>query len=198
MFRTLGLQLKKPSGLVGKLVGKIMEKGNREIYEKMINQLELKKGDKIYEIGFGSGLGIDLIARKKTSVILHGIDYSELMVGEATKRNRPLIDDGTVNLRLGDFMTAPVMPGKYDKVFCVNVIYFWSDLNRAFVKVYSMLNENGLFCIFMVPDKYLMDRRFAEEFFKHPIEKVVTELQNAGFKSIEYSLDKGYYIKARK
>lgn len=176
----------------------MMEKRNREFYEKMVNELELKRGDQIYEIGFGSGLGIDLIAHKRIDCTIHGIDYSELMVREATKRNQLLIDNGTANLKHGDFMTSPVTQAKYDKVFCVNVIYFWSDLNRVFSKVYSMLKANGLFYIFMVPDKYLMNKKFAEEFFKHPIENVVTELQRAGFKNIEYRLDKGYYIKGRK
>jgi len=198
MFRELGEQLRKPSGPLGKLVAKIMDRRNKEFYENIIIDLELKSGDKIYEIGFGPGLGIGLIAGKRLDCTIHGIDFSELMVRRATKRNQKFIDDGTVNLRHDDFLTATIDLGKYDKVYCVNVIYFWSDLNRVFSKIYSMLNKKGMYCIFMIPDKKLINRKFAEEFFKYPIGQVEIALQKAGFKSIEYKLDKGYYIKARK
>lgn len=121
-----------------------------------------------------------------------------MMFRKASIRNQKLIDEGTVNLRQGDFITTPIDPDKYDKVFCVNVIYFWSDLKRVFIKIHSMLRQNGLFCIFMISDKELINRKFAEEFFKHPIGKVEDELKKAGFKSVTYKYDKGYYIKAKK
>jgi len=108
-----------------------------------------------------------------------------------------LIAEGLVHLSYGDFLTAEVDQEKYDKVFCVNVIYFWSDLSKVFPKVYSMLDKDGLFCIFMTPDKVMAHRKFAEDFFKYPIGNVESELKKAGFKSVEYKLDKGYYIKAR-
>ena len=198
MFRELGEQLRKPSGTYGKLVAKMMERRNREFYEKIIIDLELKSGDKIYEIGYGPGLGINLIANSTIDCSISGIDYSELMVRKATKRNKKFIKAGIVNLKYGDFVTATIDHERYDKVFCVNVIYFWSDLNKVFRKIYSMLNKNGMYCIFMTPDKEITNRKFAEDFFKYPIGQVETALQKAGFKSIEYKLDKGYYIKAIK
>lgn len=198
MFKTLGEQLRKPSGTLGRFVAKMMDTRNREFYVKIINDLELKSGDKIYEIGYGPGLGINLIAGNKVDCTISGIDFSELMYRGATKRNQKYVDEGRVTLSYGDFLTSAPEQQTYDKVFCVNVIYFWSDLNRVFKMIYSMMNEDGLFCIFMTPDKVIANLKFTEEFFKYPIGQVESELMKAGFKSVEYKLDKGYYIKARK
>ncbi|HAH25728.1 MAG TPA: hypothetical protein DCL77_18555 [Prolixibacteraceae bacterium] len=198
MFRALGEQLRKPSGTFGKIVAKMMDTRNREYYEKIISDLELKSGDNVYEIGYGPGWGIGLIADSTFDCSISGIDFSELMYSEATKRNQLFIDEGRVNLTYGDFLTASIDPETYDKVFCVNVIYFWSDLNRVFKKIYAMMNKEGLFCIFMTPDKVIAHLKFTEEFFKYPIKQVESELKKAGFNSVEHKLDKGYYIKARK
>ncbi|HEY3372056.1 MAG TPA: class I SAM-dependent methyltransferase [Prolixibacteraceae bacterium] len=202
MFRSLGEQLRKPSGAFGQLVSKMMDARNREFYENIIRDLDLQAGDKIFEIGFGTGLGIELIANHPSVLgvgcSIDGIDLSELMVQNATKRNQMLIDQGLVHLQCGDFFTAVFDDESYDKIFCVNVIYFWSNLYKIFKKIHSMLNQDGLFCLFMIPDKEIAHQRFAEEFFKHPIGKVESELEKAGFKNIEYRLDKGYYIKAKK
>lgn len=198
MFKTLGEQLRKPSGTIGKLVGKFMDARNRVFYEKIIRDLELRGDDRIYEIGFGTGLGINLIAEKMDNGSVKGIDFSGLMYSEATQRNYKYIANGTVTLSYGDFMTASFDTEKFDKVFCVNVIYFWSDLDQVFKKIHSMLNRDGVFCIFMTPDKEIANRKFAEEFFKYPISHVEFALLTAGFASVSYKLDKGYYIKARK
>lgn len=198
MYKELGEQLRKPSGTFGNLVAKLMDMRNREFYEKIIIDLELKRGDKIYEIGYGTGLGIGLIASKKPDCTIHGIDFSELMVRKATQRNQKFIREGIVNLKYGDFVTSDIDYERYDKVFCVNVIYFWGDLNIVFQKVHSMLKKDGIYCIFMTPDKDITNRKFAEDFLKYPIGQVEEALLKAGFKSVEYKLDRGYYVKSRK
>jgi cyclopropane fatty-acyl-phospholipid synthase-like methyltransferase len=198
MFRALGKQLRQPSGLFGRLVSIMMDRRNRAFYETIIKELDLKSGDRIYEIGYGPGLGINLIANRITGCSIEGIDFSELMYNQAAKRNRKFVDAGIVNLRFGDLLTSAVDNEQYDKIFCVNVIYFWSDLAVVFDKIYSMLYDSGRFCIFMTPAKDFEKLKFAEDFFKYSIETVESELKQAGFKSVEYKLDKGYYIKAIK
>ena len=198
MFKELGKQLRKPSGIFGRIVAKIMDIRNREFYEKTILELDIKSGDKIFEIGYGPGLGIHLIANLNKDCSISGIDYSELMYSKATKRNKKFIDEGIVNLKYGDLLTADVVNERYDKIFCLNVIYFWSDLKVVFDRIYSMLNEGGMYSIFMTPVKEIETQKFTKEFCKYSIEQVESELKKAGFKQVEYILDKGYYIKSRK
>jgi len=198
MLKALGEQLRRPSGLFGRLVSVMMDMRNREFYENMLTELQIKRGDRIYEIGYGPGLGINLIANSNTECTISGIDFSELMYVKAVSRNKQFVDSGVVNLKYGDFLTAKFDHEQYDKIFCINVIYFWSDLVTVFEKIYSMLSDGGLFCIFMTPQKEMDKLKFADDFYKYSIESVESELKKAGFKSIEFKLDKGYYIKASK
>lgn len=197
-MKGLGKQLRKPSGFFGKLVSKMMDIRNRGFYERIISELDIKSGDKIYEIGYGPGLGINLIANSRTNCSIYGIDFSELMYRKATKRNKKFINNGVVNLRYGDLLTADTGNEKYDRIYCVNVIYFWTDLNIVFEKIYSMLNDGGVYCIFMTHKKDFEKPAFTEDFCKYSIEEVESALKKAGFKSIEYKFDKGYYIKSKK
>ena len=50
----------------------------------------------------------------------------------------------------------------------------------------------------MIPETELEKLKFAEDFIKYSIERVEFELRKVGFKSVEYNLDKGYYIKSIK
>jgi ubiquinone/menaquinone biosynthesis C-methylase UbiE len=198
MFKTLGEQFRKPSGFVGKLVSKIMEMRNNEFYVKTIKELDIKNGEKIFEIGYGPGFGINLIANNMPNCMISGIDYSDLMYRKAIKRNKKFIESRVVSLKYGDLLTVELDHEKYDKVFCINVIYFWSDLSRVFQKIHSMMNKDGIYCIFMTPEKEFKKLKFTKNFCKYSIEKVESELKKAGFKNVEYKLDKGYYIKAKK
>jgi len=201
MLESLGRQLRKPSGFYGRLVSRMMNKRNKIAYERIIRELDIKNGDKVFEIGYGPGLGISLIANTFSDCSVSGIDFSELMHQEANKLNKKFIDGGNVHLQFGDFLKQEPEIEKYDKVFCLNVIYFWSDLHLAFSKTYSLLNNGGMFCIFMTHKDQLEASSFtnlAKDFNKYSIETVESELMNTGFQSVEYNMDKGYFIKAIK
>ncbi len=93
MLRSLGLQLRKPSGFFGKIVSAMMIKWNRNRYKTLIKDLMIQPNDKIFEIGYGPGLGVNLISKSYDSCIVYGIDYSELMYQKATKRNQKFVNN---------------------------------------------------------------------------------------------------------
>ncbi|MGE5395708.1 MAG: class I SAM-dependent DNA methyltransferase [Candidatus Saccharibacteria bacterium] len=197
MLESLGQQLRKPSGLFGRIVSRMMDTRNRKFYLRMIREMRIQNGDRIYEIGYGPGLGVQMIASNISDCTISGIDFSELMVQMASKRNKRFIDEGRVNLKYGDLLTADTTGERYDKIFCVNVIYFWKDLKPVFQKIHSMLSSEGSFCIFMTPAKDLSGG-FAVEFNKYSIEEVVAALKESDFKNVRYKLEDGYYIHSYK
>jgi len=198
MFESLGKQLRKPSGFYGRIVSQMMNRRNKISYKRMIEDLEIKSGEKVFEIGYGPGLGINMIAKAIPDCTICGIDFSELMYQQALKRNKKFVESGIVQLQFGDFLTQDLSIGKYDKVFCLNVIYFWADLHLAFSKVYSILNNGGVFSIFMTQKSELDTLSFTSTFNKYSVENVESELKNAGFQAVKYRLDEGYYIQAMK
>lgn len=197
MSTALSKQLRKPSGFLGKLVSKMMEFRNRGFYKVIIGRLSPHPGEHILEIGYGPGLGVYQIANSYPGCRISGIDFSELMFQKASERNKKFIDKGIVRLQFGDALTLEQID-KFDKIFCVNVIYFWNDLNLAFKKIFSMLQEKGEFLIYMDHMNSLEKAKFLADFCKYPVEEVETKLKNAGFTDIEYTFDTGYFISARK
>jgi ubiquinone/menaquinone biosynthesis C-methylase UbiE len=198
MPTALASQLRKPAGFLGKLVAKMLEFKNRGSYKKIIENLAPAAGEHILEIGYGPGLGIYQIAGSVPDCRISGIDFSELMYHKASRRNARFIQKGTVNLKYGDILNIETGKDTFDKIFCVNVIYFWNDLNLAFTKVYNMLGYKGEFLIYMEHRDSLDKVKFLTDSCKYSIEDVESELKNTGFADIEYSFKKGYFIKAKK
>jgi SAM-dependent methyltransferase len=197
MLEAIGKQLKKPSGLFGRIISRMMNARNRKFYFRMISEMRIQNRDRVYEIGYGPGIGIQMIASNISNCTISGIDFSELMVKMASRRNKRFIDAGRVKLKYGDLITADTSGEHYDKIFCVNVIYFWKDLLPVFQKIHSMLSSEGSFYIFMTPAKDL-DGGFAVDFNKYSIEEVVAALKESGFKNVRYKLEDGYYIHSNK
>ena len=200
MLTLIGNQFRKPTGFLGKIISRIMIKGNRSDYDKIISELNIRQNDRIMEIGYGHGVGVDRISSNYDCFVA-GIDFSELMFKEATKRNKTHIENKKVELYFGDLLSSELAPNHFDKVFCLNVIYFWDKLEEPFLKIKAMLKEGGTLCMYMAHRDYLKKVKFTRNgiFNKYTIEEVVDQLESTGFKDIGYHLDnKGYVIKGRK
>ena len=198
MFKKfIAAQFKKPSGLFGIFSSNVMIKGNKANYEKILKNLDLQPGDKLLEIGYGPGIGVNMIAKACTSCIIHGIDFSNLMYRRARKYNKKYLDDNSMLLQYGDFLKISIAGDEYDKIFCLNVVYFWNDLHDPFKKVLSLLKAGGGFYIYMAHRDAL--RKAHDTIFnKYSIEQVVIALKSVGFADVEHYSEKGYYIKARR
>ena len=195
----IAFQFKKPSGLFGIFSSNLMVKRNQKNYDRLIKDLNLQSQDKILEIGYGPGVGIRMIAELNSSCTIHGIDFSKLMYKIATKNNKEYIDAGRMKLHYGDFLKTSALDNNYDKVFCLNVIYFWDELKSPFEKVLSLLRKGGTFHIYMADQNTLVKMKAPDSVFnKYSIGEVVEVLEAAGFESILHYSEKGLYIKATK
>ena len=199
MLTKIANQFRRPSGFWGKIVSNMMIKGNRHEYEKILKDFDIQHNDKLLEIGYGPGDGINLIMEKNDKCELYGIDFSELMYKRATERNKKFIDGNKVKLLFGDFIETKIDVNGFDKIFCLNVVYFWNDLSKPFEKIKSLLKENGIFYFYMAKKEDLAKIKFANNdvFNKHSIEQITEALKKAGFKDVDFYFDKGYYIKAK-
>jgi SAM-dependent methyltransferase len=200
MFRNfIARQFKSPSGWFGNFSSKIMIKGNRNKYETLIKEMDIQSDDKLFEIGYGPGLGIHMINQLCESCTIHGVDFSKLMYKKASNYNKSIIDKGKVHLQYGDYLNITIAQNQYDKIFCLNVIYFWDELYKPFEKTLSLLKTNGVFYIYMVNADTLIEKKAPDSVFnKYSIEQVVGSLKSAGFTEIEHYFKKGYYIMAKK
>lgn len=199
MLRFIGKQYRKPSGMYGKYLSKKMVRGNGIHYDILIPEMNISHDDRIFEIGYGPGDGVNRIV-SVYNCFVSGIDYSEVMFKAATKRNKKHILNKKVELYLGDFLTSEIIPNYYNKVFCINVVYFWEQLEIPFVNIYEGLKKEGKLYMYMMHRDELNKVDFTKDdiFNKHTIEKIVESLNLAGFKEIHSYFNDGYYINCKK
>lgn len=92
-----------------------------------VGLLEVRPTDRVLEVGFGPGIAIRALAGRAAQGLVYGIDHSEVMVRQATRRNRTAIKEGRVELGLGFAADLSALDGVFDKVLVVNNFGMWPD-----------------------------------------------------------------------
>lgn len=133
----------QPTGLLGRLGGVIMARLNRDAAAQVIELLDLTPGDSVLEIGFGPGIGIELLAQRMSVRFAAGIDPSREMLAQATARNAAAIAAGWVELRQGSADQIPFASGTFDRVMSINSVQAWPDAIAGMREVRRVLKADG-------------------------------------------------------
>jgi len=129
IMRRVRAQFGRPTGFSGRVVGWIMASraSNRQRNVWTVSLLDVQRRDRVLEIGFGPGIAVREISRLAVEGFVCGLDHSDEMVRQATRRNAAAIRTGRVDLRLGSVDRLPVFAEPFDKVLAVNAIMFWDQ-----------------------------------------------------------------------
>lgn len=139
--------LRKPEGTEGYFTGLHLEKENREINQWAIDMLYIKPQDKILEIGYGPGAAIEEMANRAPEGHIAGIDYSELMLTQAKKRNAKAIAQGRVDLRHADANNLPEFNTTFDKIIAINNVMYWENQVIALHNLRQVLEPGGFIAL---------------------------------------------------
>ena len=120
-------QFAKPVGVVGALVGHIMAIKNSSLQEFGVEMLDVQPGDRVLEIAFGPGKALEMIAAKATRGFVAGVEISDVMVRQASRRNRTAISNGRMELRKASVSNLPFEDASFNKICVINSIQFWPD-----------------------------------------------------------------------
>lgn len=82
-----------------------------------------------------------------------GVDHSEVMLRQATKRNVAAIAEGRVRLHLASVDALPDFPARFDRIFGVNVHMFWSDAATVIRGLLALLEPGGTLALTYQPRK---------------------------------------------
>jgi len=143
----------RPTGFSGRVVGWIMalRSSNRRRNVWSVSLLDVQRRDRVLEIGFGPGIAIREMSRLAVEGYVCGVDHSEEMLRQATKRNAEAIQMGRVDLRLGSVDCLPEFAKPFDKVLAVNSIMFWSQTIDRLKELRRLMHPGGRIAIVHQP-----------------------------------------------
>lgn len=175
-------QLRQPVGEDGVTMGIQMSKANRLIYDMTLGNLGLKPGDRVLEIGMGNGHFIPALFEQEATIHYTGLDYSEVMVREAIASNKDRVNDGKVSILEGTADNLPFSDLYFNKVFAVNVLYFWDPPVVSLREIYRVLQPGGEVLLAFRSKRTMERLPFVDHGFTlYEAEDVKEILQNIGF-----------------
>ncbi len=136
-------QFGRPRGLKGWLIGHLMAIKNRAMNDAALLALDPDPADRVLEIGCGPGVTLAELAERLTRGFVAGIDHSEEMVRQATRRAGAWIGRGRAEVRLASVAAIPYPDASFDGVFAVNSFQFWPDPVAALVEIKRVLRPGG-------------------------------------------------------
>jgi ubiquinone/menaquinone biosynthesis C-methylase UbiE len=155
-------------------------RSNHERAQWTISLLEIKPGDRILEIGFGPGIAIELADRLAGDGRVVGLDHSEVMLRQATRRNATAVRDQRVKLLLGSVAELPRFEEPFDKVFTINSIHFWEEPLERLKELRRVLKPGGMIAVTLQP----RSRNATDATTTVIGDELADKLRAAGFKNV--------------
>jgi ubiquinone/menaquinone biosynthesis C-methylase UbiE len=176
-------QGRKPSGLLGQIVARVMAKETADENDFALKLLQLQPDDAVLEIGCGHGDTLAKAANAASRGVLCGIDFSPVMHGHAMRRHRRLVAEKRIEFRLGSSDRLPFDDQSFDKVFAVHTVYFWKAPLDHLTEARRVLKPEGVFVLGFRPAEDVLFRATypSEVYHIRPEADVAKLATDAGF-----------------
>ncbi|WP_245161083.1 class I SAM-dependent methyltransferase [Blastococcus sp. CT_GayMR16] len=148
--------------------------------------MPVRKGAVLADIGFGGGLGLELLLDRLDQAdgaagVVHGVDVSQTMIADATRRFSRPIADGRLRLHRAPIEKLPFADGAVDAALTLNTIYFVPDLPAAFIELRRVLHRNGLVALGLGDPGAMARMAVARQGFRlRPVSEVIDALSLSG------------------
>ncbi len=146
-------QFMRPRGFAGWLAGweMALRSSNRKRNVWAVGLLGVEPTDRVLEIGFGPGIAIRELSSRATQGLVYGVDHSEAMVRQATRRNIDAVRAGRVDLRCASVEHLPAFEEPFDKVLAVNNMGMWRDPGDRLKELHRLMRTGGRIAIVSQP-----------------------------------------------
>ncbi len=163
----------EPRGVLGRIGGRVMARTNDDAVRRTLSLLDVRPTDRVLEVGFGPGVGIERASAAASEGFVAGVDASEAMVDQARRRNAAAIASGRVDLRLGSALDLPFDDESFDAAFSVNSMQVWPDAAAGLREIRRVLKPGGRVAVAFTPRA------------GQPTDELVGLLSRAGFESVQ-------------
>jgi SAM-dependent methyltransferase len=180
-------QGRKPSGLLGQVVARVMAKETADVNDFALELLQLQPADAVLEIGCGHGDTLAKAAKAACCGFLCGIDFSPTMHRHSMRQHRRLVAEKRMEFHLGNSDRLPFPDASFDKVFAVHTIYFWNTPLDHLTEARRVLKSGGRLVLGFRPAE---DARFratypSEVYHIRPEAEIAQLATDAGFEAVQ-------------
>ena len=125
--------------------GAKMERHHLDITEKTMRRMDLRPGERILDLGCGSGWATRMLARMvgeepHGSGKVVGIDISDEMIRQARAASKEF---DNVMFVVGSAAQIPREENFFDKVLSVESFYYYPDQERALAELFRVMAPHG-------------------------------------------------------
>lgn len=175
-------QLGQPTGFAGRLVGRILNRGNRSAVTAAVAATALEPGQVAVDVGFGGGVGLPLLLdRVGPTGTVHGVEISETMLAQARSRFGSDLDSGQLRLHEAPMGQLPLGDGSVDAVITTNTVYFVDNLSAAFAELARVLRPGGRAVLGIGDPKAMAAMPFTKHGFRlRSLTEITSDLTAAG------------------
>ncbi|MBB4689420.1 class I SAM-dependent methyltransferase [Amycolatopsis jiangsuensis] len=183
----LARQLGKPSGPAGLAVARLLNRANRGPVTGAVEAAAVRPGETALDIGFGGGLGLDLLLRATAGGTVHGADISATALARARRKFPANLAAGRLRLHQAGMAALPLDDGQVHAALTVNTVYFVPDLAAAFAEVARVLAAGGRFVVGVGDPGAMAAEPFTGHGFRlRPVAELEEALATAGLKPVRH------------
>jgi ubiquinone/menaquinone biosynthesis C-methylase UbiE len=118
----------------------LMGRWSRILAPQLIEFSGVKAGERILDVGCGTGSLTFALPKAANVSEVVGIDYSPVFVEEAVRRN----SDSRISIRQADACALPFPDGRFDRALSLLVLHFVPETSKAVAEMRRVVRSGGV------------------------------------------------------
>ena len=153
---------------------------DKKQYQAVLDTINIQLTDTILDIGFWNGYLMKKLLKYQPKRI-SWIDISQDMVDKVSRKYQKEIANHQLDISLTDVKNLPYEDGSFDKIYTVNTLYFWDDVEKSFTEIERVLKSWGIFLNVVYSKERLDSLSYTKYWFsRYSLEDIQKFTKNAG------------------